>query len=107
MHSSCLYILTNASVANSAVTGIGVVACSIICAVATTAISTSIVVGIITVSTTATVAANWMIVHAAGYCCDHPVDPFTGNMPNAAPKSSSSSPSCVCGYQNRACYDTP
>ena len=107
MTSFTMLILTYATVANSAVTGTGVVACLIICAVAT-ATSTSViaVVGIIAVASTTT-AASWTIVHVAGCYCGHLTAPFTGSTPDAAPKSSSSSPSCACGYQSRACYGTP
>ena len=106
-HFNCSFILTYATVANSAVTGTGVVACLIICAVAT-ATSTSViaVVGIIAVAGIVA-AVSWTIERVAGCYCGRLTAPFTGSTPDAKPKSSSSSPSCACGYQNRACYGTP
>ena len=102
-----LLSLTNASTASSAVTGTSAAACSIICAVVV-ATSTSViaVVGIIAVASIAT-AVNWTIGRAAGCYCGRPAAPFADSMPDAAPKSSFSFPSCACGYQSITCCGTP
>jgi hypothetical protein len=84
---------------------VAVVAAAGITTVGITAAAGTAVAGIVAAGTAA-VGSMTLGIGGTGWDGCYPMhfDPFVGNKLNAKPTTFSSFPSCVYGYQNRACY---